>query len=420
VSLALQIVISGLAAGGVYGVVAIAYTLIYRLTGVVHFALGELIALAVFVTLLVAAGTGPVTQTSVGGGRFALALVVGLGVCVIAGTATYALAIKPYLDRGSTIGWVAVTVAIAFAIRAILGAAFDRPSYVFPDPFPFRDVGRGGVVSIAGASVQVRSFFVLGLAVVLAIVATWVLERTRTGRGLQAIASDQEGAHVVGIPVERLVAGAFGAVGGLAAIAAIAAAPSAPFDVDTGTLLGLKGLVAAVVVRFASPWRAFAAGLALGLVEAAIASADISGYHLGPEYREVLPIAVALIVVALQGRRQEPELECPGPSNRPVRHSPAPRATFATRGTSPRRWPPSESRSLSSSPRSRSARSTWGISPAGCTSRSPRPGLRSLSAWRGCPRSARARSWRSARSRRRSCAHGRAPARSRPRSPGSR
>jgi branched-chain amino acid transport system permease protein len=261
------------------------------------------------VTLLVAAGTGPVTQTSVGGARFALALVVGLGACVLAGTATYALAIKPYLDRGSTIGWVAVTVAIAFAIRAILGAAFERPSYVFPDPFPFRDAGRGGVITIAGASIQVRAFFVLALAVVLAAVATWVLERTRTGRGLQAIASDQEGAHVVGIPVERLVAGAFGAVGGLAAIAAIAAAPSAPFDVDTGTLLGLKGLVAAVVIRFATPWLAFGAGLALGLVEAAIASADISGFRIGPEYREVLPIAIALLVVALQGRRREPELE---------------------------------------------------------------------------------------------------------------
>lgn len=308
-SLALQIVVSGLAAGGVYGVVAIAYTLIFRLTGVVHFALGELIALAVFVTLLVAAGTGPVTQTSVGGGRFVLALLVGLAVCIAAGTLTYALAIKPYLDRGSTIGWVAVTVAIAFAIRAILSAAFARPSYVFPDPLPFRDVGRGGVVTLAGASIQVRSFFVLGLAVVLAIVATWILERTRTGRGLQAIADDQDGAHVVGIPVDRLVAGAFGAVGGLAAIAAIAAAPSAPFDVDTGTLLGVNGLVAAVLVRFVSPWRAFGAGLGLGVVQSAIANADISGLQLGPEYRQVLPVAVALILVALQGRGREPELE---------------------------------------------------------------------------------------------------------------
>jgi branched-chain amino acid transport system permease protein len=308
VSLALQIVVTGLAAGGVYGVVAIGYTLIYRLTGVVHFALGDFIALAVFATLLVAAGTGPVTQTSVGGARFVLALAVGLAVCVAAGTLTYLLAIKPYLDRGSTIGWVAVTVAIAFAIRAVLSAVFKRPSYVFPDPLPFRDVGKGGVISIGGASIQVRSFFVIALAAALAALATWTLERTRAGRGLQAIAADLEGAQVVGIPVNRLVAGAFGVAGGLAALVAIAAAPSAPFDVETGTLLGVKGLVAAVIVGFGSPWRAFAAGLVLGLAESTIASASVSGLELGPAYRDVIPIAVALLVVALR-RRPAVELE---------------------------------------------------------------------------------------------------------------
>jgi len=304
-SLALQIVITGLAAGGVYGVVAIGYTLIYRLTGVVQLALGEFIALAVFGTLLVAAGTGPVTQTSVGAARFVLALAVGLAICIAAGVLTYALAIKPYLDRGSTIGWVAVTVAIAFAIRAAVSAVFERPSYVFPDPFPFRDIGRGGVVTIAGASIQVRAFFVIALAVALAALANWTLERTRVGRGLQAIAADSEGAQVVGIPVDRLVAGAFGLAGALAAVLAIAAAPSAPFDVDTATLLGVKGLVAAVIVGFGSPWLAFAAGVALGLVESTIASASISGAQLGPSYREVLPIAVALAVVALRSRREE-------------------------------------------------------------------------------------------------------------------
>jgi branched-chain amino acid transport system permease protein len=310
VSLALQILITGLAAGGVYGVVAIGFTLIYRLTGVVHFALGDLIGLAVFATLLVAAGTGPVTQTSVGGGRFALALLVGLAICAAVGTGTYLLGIKPYLDRGSTIGWVAVTVAIAFAIRAVISAVFERPSYVFPDPLPFRDIGRAGVVTIGGASIQVRAFFVIGLAVVLAAVATWVLERTRPGRGLQAIASDLEGAQVVGIPVSRYVAAAFGLAGAVAAIAAIAAAPSAPFDVDTGTLLGVKGLVAALIVRFSSAWASFAAGLVLGVVEAAIASASISGVQLlGPEYRDILPIAFALLVVAMRRRREPAEVE---------------------------------------------------------------------------------------------------------------
>ena len=121
------------------------------------------------------------------------------------------------------------------------------------------------------------------------------------------MASDQEGAHVVGIPVERLVAGAFGAVEG-SPRSPRSSAPSAPFDVDTGTLLGLKGLVAAVVVRFASPWRAFAAGLALGVVEAAIATPISPGIASGPSTGGA-PIAVALIVVALQGWRREPELE---------------------------------------------------------------------------------------------------------------
>ena len=67
-AVALQILASGFAAGAVYGLVAVGHSLVFRLTGVVHFAFGELIALGVFVTLLVAAGSGPVSQTSVGGG----------------------------------------------------------------------------------------------------------------------------------------------------------------------------------------------------------------------------------------------------------------------------------------------------------------------------------------------------------------
>src|SRR3954447_5046592 len=124
VSLALQILVTGLAAGGVYGLLAAGLTLVYRLTGVVHFALGDLVGLAGFVPLLGAAGTGPVTQTSVSGGRFGLALLVGFVVCAAAGVGTYVLAVQPYLARGSTIGWVAATLAIGFAVRAALQAAF--------------------------------------------------------------------------------------------------------------------------------------------------------------------------------------------------------------------------------------------------------------------------------------------------------
>jgi branched-chain amino acid transport system permease protein len=216
------------------------------------------------------------------------------------------LFIEPYLLRGSTVGWVASTLAIAFALRGMIGAVFTRPAYVFPDPFHFENVGRNGVVSIAGASVQVRSFFVIGLAAGMAALAAWTLERTRRGRALQAISSDPEAARFVGLPVETLVALAFGLVGGLAALTAVAAAPSAPFTVDSGALLGVKGLVAALIVRFGSPWAAFAAGLGVGLAEAAIDNLRIGGFGLGPQYGELIPLGVALGVIAYRSLRTEP------------------------------------------------------------------------------------------------------------------
>jgi branched-subunit amino acid ABC-type transport system permease component len=300
VSLALQIVVTGLAAGGVYGLIAVGHSVIYRLTGIVHLAYGDLIGLGVFTTLLVAAGTGPVTQQTAGGVRFLIALVVGLLVCVAAGAGSYLYAVEPYVRRGSTIGWVAAIVAVAFAIRSVLSAIFERPSYVFPDPLPFRDIGRSGFVTVGGASLQVRSFFVIAVALGLAAVARVALERTRFGRGLQSIAADAEGARIVGVPVDALVAIAFGLAGGLAALAAIVAAPSGSVTVETGALLGLKGLVAALVVRFGSPLQAMAAGLGLGVLEATIANAHLGSLELGPAYSEVIPLALVLLLVALR------------------------------------------------------------------------------------------------------------------------
>ncbi len=306
-SLALQIVVSGLAAGGVYGLLGAGLSLVYRLTGVVHFALGDLVGLGVFVTLLVAAGNGPVAQTSIGSGRFVLALVVGFVACIAAGAATYVVAVQPYLERRSTLGWVVATLAVAFAVHAALAAGFGRPAYVFPDPFPFHRLGHGGFVTVGGAEIEVRSFFVIGVALVLASAASWLLTRSQAGRGLRAIVDDPDGARIVGVPTELLICLAFSLAGGVAAIAAIVAAPSAPFAADTGTLLGLKGLIAAVVVGFRSPLSAFGAGLAVGVVESAVSNATIAGHGLGPQYAGAILVALALAVL-LPGRALREEV----------------------------------------------------------------------------------------------------------------
>ena len=262
--------------------------MIYRLTGIVHFAYGELVALGVFTTLLVAAGTGPVTRRPRTGRASCSRSSSGSRVCVAAGAGSYLFAVQPYLARGSTIGWVAAIVAVAFAIRAVLSAVFTRPSYVFPDPLPFRNLGNDGFVTIGGASIQVRSFFVIAVAIALAALARLgARAHARRARACRRSPRTPRARASSASPSTRLVAVAFGLAGGLAAIAAIVAAPSGAVDVDTGALLGSRGSSRRCVVRFGSPLRAMAAGLVLGVVEATIANAHIGRFELGPSYREV-------------------------------------------------------------------------------------------------------------------------------------
>jgi branched-chain amino acid transport system permease protein len=284
----------------VYGLVGIGHSLIYRLTGIVNFAFGDLVGLAVFTTLLFAVGTGPVTEATASSGRFLLAAALGVGCCALASGLGYVAVVQPFLARHSTLGWVGATLALGFAIRAVIDAAFERPGYVFPDPIPFRDLGSDGFASIAGAQVPLRAFFVIAVAVALAAAAAWVLARTRVGRGLSAIIDDPQGAALVGVPVERFRVLAFVAVGAVAAVAALAAAPSAPVDAQSGALLGIKGLAVALIVGFAGFGRVFAAGLAFGLAEAALANDALGFAGIGVGFREVLPIAVAVAVLAFR------------------------------------------------------------------------------------------------------------------------
>ncbi len=303
-SLIVQVLVSGLAAGAVYGLVAVGTSLAYRLTGVMPFALGDLVGLSVLVTLAVAGGTGPVTATNVSPLRYGLGLVAGPAVAVAAGLALYALAVRPFLRRRSTIGWVGAMVAAAFAVHGFLAAAFVRGAYVFPDLLPFDRIGRGGAISVGGgATVQARAFFVIAVGVALAAGAAFVLVRSRHGRALQAVAMDLDAADAVGLPVDRLLALAFAGTGAIAALAAVVAAPGAPVNADTGALIGLKGLAAALLAGFGSPWRSFGAGLVIGLVEAGVATLHVGGFRLGPQWRDVAPLVLAVAVAVASGGR---------------------------------------------------------------------------------------------------------------------
>jgi branched-subunit amino acid ABC-type transport system permease component len=239
-ALVLQVIVTGLAAGAGYGLLAIGFALVHRLTGVVHLALGELVALSVVTTLFGVAGADLLTSSSVPAGRFVGAAAGGIAFAALLGVLTYLAAIRPFLRRGLDFGWIASTVAIAFAVHGLVAAVLVRDSYVLLGPIPFERFGTRGVLDLgSGVTVPVRAFFVIAVGVLLAEAAARLLGGTRTGRAMRAVATEPDGAHLTGLPVDRLLSAAFALAGVLAAVAAIVQAPSVPFTADTGALLGL-------------------------------------------------------------------------------------------------------------------------------------------------------------------------------------
>ena len=308
--LVVQVLIAGLAAGAVYGLVAIGFTLVWRLTSVLYLAYGSIVGGSLFLALLIAAGTSPVTSSNVGTARYLLAVFVTLIASGVAGSFMYLAVLRPFLARGSALGWIGATVGIAFAIQGALQAAFSREAYVLPDPLPFsrwRPIGLPG-----GSNVQWRTLWVLAVGLVLAGVAGYILTRTRFGVAVSAVASEPLGAQIVGLPVARLTTIAFALAGVMAAAAGLIGGPSGgTVNPETGLLLGLKAIAAALLARFGPPGRVFGAALFLGVFEAAAVSLHVPGFPslgLGPAWRNVAPLGLALIVIAVRsaGLMREP------------------------------------------------------------------------------------------------------------------
>ena len=305
---ALQALVTGIATGIVYGLVALGFTLVYRLTRVYAFAHGDLVVGAVFVGVLVVVGSTPIARTPSAGASVALVLFILLAGAVWSG-ATYVVVIRPYLGvpgRGpaEVIGWVAGGIAAGLAIREGLGLAFTQQAYAVPDPLHLPS----GVISLPdGAALSARTFGVLAVGFVVAVVAEQAVVRGRFGLALRAASDDPEAASLVGIPVERVVLVAFLVAGLLAGLAGILDAPGRSLSVDAGVILGLKGVTAALLGRLGSLRGALVGGVVLGVLE----SYAVAWPHLGAAYADVLPLGLLVVLLAarpegLRGRIAEP------------------------------------------------------------------------------------------------------------------
>ncbi len=296
--MALQAVLTGCAQGAVYGLVALGFTLCYRLVRVLDFAHGDLIVGSLFAGVLATAGTTPVVRAP-GAAAAVLQVAVTLGAGTALGLALYLFAVRPFAGAA---GWVAATLAAGLLVREVLSVVLTREAYPVADPLRLPTA----VLDLPGdGRLPVRVFGVVAIGLAAGLLVEQFVVRTRRGRAMRAVADDAETAALMGIPAVRTVAVAFAIAGALAGLAGLLSAPGTSVTVAGGVVLGLKGTAAALLGRLGSLRGALAGGLALGVAESLAVTSDL----LGPAYRDVLALGVLVAVLAVrpEGLRSRPD-----------------------------------------------------------------------------------------------------------------
>ncbi len=294
----LQVVLSGLAAGAVLGLVAAGFTLVAGTVRVLHLAHGDLVVASVFTGVLVVLGRTPVATTLDPGRSAAFALLALAAGGLLSGVVAV-LAVRPYLaDRGRSadaLGWVAGGVAAGLLVRAVLGLLLPQQGYAVPDPLRLSALSSDGLLHLpGGTTLPVRVLGVLALGLLVGLAADLLLVRSRFGRSLRAVADDPDAAALCGVDARRVVLVAFVVAGVLAGLAGLLDAPGRAVSVDDGVVLGLEGIAAALLGGLGSLRGAVVGGLIVGLFQA------LAVYAGGAALQDVAPLSLLVVLLAVR------------------------------------------------------------------------------------------------------------------------
>ena len=295
----LQVLLSGLSAGALLGLVAQGFSLVAGTVRVLHLAHGDVVVAAVFVGVLGVLGTTPVTARLGLGSSLAMVLLIVAGGAALAALVAF-VAIRPFLPdrRGRTadpLGWVAAGVASGLLLRAVLGLLLPQEGYAVPDPLRLSSLTSTGLVDLpGGATLPVRTLAVLVLGVGLGVATERLLVRSRFGRSLRAVADDPDAAALCGVNPGHVVLLAFAAAGALAGVAGLLDAPGSSLSVDGGVVLGLEAIAAALLGGLGSLRGAVVGGLAVGVFQA------LAVYAGGASWQDVAPLALLVVLLAVR------------------------------------------------------------------------------------------------------------------------
>ncbi len=274
-----QLVISGIAQGCIYGLIALGFVLIYKATETVSFAQGELMMLGAF---------GGLAAMTMIGFPFWLAVISAIAAMAAFGVILERVVIRPILGQPA-FSIVMLTIGIGYVARGLITMIPSIGTETHTLAVPYKDqVWNAGPLVL-----NAEQMVVIAATAVLCLLLFAVFRFTKVGIAMQASSQNQLAAYYMGIPVKRLNGLVWGLASAVAACAGLLLAPITFVHANMG-FIGLKAFPAAVVGGFGSLPGAIVGGLIIGIVE------SLSGFYLPQGFKDIAAYVVVLVMLMVK------------------------------------------------------------------------------------------------------------------------
>jgi branched-chain amino acid transport system permease protein len=272
-----QAIVSGLEAGILYALPALAFILIYRASDVMNFAQGEMAMFSTFVALAILNRGLPLPVAFLG------ALLFGAGLGIV----TERVFLRP-IDAASHFSKVILTLGIDIALLAAAGFVFGYDTYPFPSPV------RGQPIRLAGVVFLPNTLLTLGVAVVVMAGIYYFLRYTMAGIAMRAIAENATAAQLMGVNIGSILSVTWAASCMIGAVAGLLIAPKNFVNVQFMFDYLVKAFAAAVLGGFTSLPGVVVGGLLVGVLE------NLVGLYIAVEWKTAFAFSLIVIVLAIK------------------------------------------------------------------------------------------------------------------------
>jgi len=271
-----QVLLSGLSTGSIYALAAIGFTLLWQASQTVNFAQGEFVVLPAFIVLVGLKWFGLPLWAS---------LLLGMVLAIfVLGFLFKRVIVDPLMVKAG-LPLIIATMALSSFLKEGMKLAYGAEAQPFPDLFPQT------TVDVAGAVVSVQDIMNLGTSVAVVALLTLFLNKTRTGRCMQATAQNPAVAEILGVDTKRMLLYAFLINAALAALASFLISPVFLAKFSNGESLGLIAFTAAIIGGFNQIRGAIAGGLLLGVLDNLVAA------YFTAQYRAAAPLVLLIAII---------------------------------------------------------------------------------------------------------------------------